>query len=790
MKNINKDDQPNDKLLNLEALVKIRTLELEEKNRQLEQEIRDRQLLEQKLITSEEKIRAIFEAMTDIVLTIDATGNHIEVAPTNPGRLYEDAPYLIEKTILQFLESENTEIWLSQIRQVLETQQSINFEYSLPINERELWFTASISPMPNDTAIWVARNITDRKQTEIELRQSEEKFAKAFRASPSAFTITRVSDGCHIEINDSFCDFTGYTREEIIGRTAVELNLWVNWETRSELFRLLQDEGIIRNYEFDFRTKYGEIRTALLSAEYIYLNGQKCLINVSQDITVRKQAEASLQEAKQAAENANRAKSEFLANMSHELRTPLNAILGFSQLMTRDSSLKAEHKQNLEIINRSGEHLLSLINDILQMSKIEAGRITLTENIFDLCSLLKTLSEMFRLKAELKGLALIFDYPFDLTQYIKTDESKLRQVLINLLGNAVKFTAEGGVTLRLRIIAENQESLAIPSHTLVCEVEDTGPGIALDDLPSLFEPFVQTEIGRKSQQGTGLGLPISRKFVELMGGELTVNSRLGEGTTFKFNIPITLAEGMIGEDSLPNQSVISLAAGQPEYRILVVDDRFESRLLLVKLLSSVGFQVQEAENGQEAINIWEDWQPHLIWMDMRMPVMDGYEATKRIKAHLKGQATVILALTASALDEEKSVVLSAGCDDFVRKPFRERLIFDKMAQYLGVRYVYQAMSSSTSQAIKISSEEEKLNLSFILSPSSLQVMPLEWVKELYQAADAVDNDQIYQLIAQIPASQAPLAHELTNLVNQFRCDKIIDLIEQNEDWQLEQPETF
>ncbi len=883
----------------LEQLVKT----LEEKNCQLQEEIKERQLLEKKLRNSEEKMRAVFEAMTDIVLVIDPDGSGIEVAPTNAANLGETSNELIEQTIQQFLQGENSEAWLNQIRQVLQTKQTINFDYNLLIDEREVWFTASISPMANNSAIWVARNITDRKQAEVALHQSEQKFAKAFLASPSAITITRLSDGCHVEANDSFCHFTGYTREEIIGHTAIELNLWVNWEDRNRLFNLLQNKRIIRNYEFDFRTKSGEIRTALLSAELINMNGQTCLITVSQDITerkraeqtlrmtqffldncgdgaywigadgsllyvnnaacnylgyteeellqmkvvdinpnfseemwhqsfqqqkqnrlpsifethhcrkdgtifpvevtarylefngqeylcafsrditVRKQAETALQEAKKAAENASRSKSEFLANMSHELRTPLNAILGFSQLMSRDTSLKREHKQHLEIINNSGEHLLSLINDILQMSKIESGRITLNENDFNLHFLLDNLQEMFRIKAENKGLMLIVDRENDLPQYIRIDESKLRQILINLLGNAIKFTSEGGITLRLKMLPHDYHSdkkLNPNQRMLLCEVEDTGPGIAAAELSKLFEPFAQTETGRKSQQGTGLGLPISSQFVQLMGGELTVNSRVDEGTTFRFIIPISLAETSKLETVKKTRQVIGLTAGQPEYRILVVDDRFESRLLLLKLLSSVGFQVREAENGQEAVEIWEHWQPHLIWMDMRMPVMDGYEATKRIKSHLKGQATVIVALTASALDEERTVVLSAGCDDFVRKPFREAVIFEKIAQYLGVNYIYRELFPSTSEANTGNIPGETTNSAFILTPSSLQIMPPDWLKELYQAADCVDNDTIFQLISQIPSESAPLANALSDLVNSFRCDKIIDLIERIE----------
>ncbi len=425
------------------------------------------------------------------------------------------------------------------------------------------------------------------EQRTAALRQSEEKFAKAFRSTPHAITITRLKDGSHIEVNDSFCQMTGYTNEEIIGHTTLELNLWVNREDRDRLFQLLTEKGSLRNYEFEFRTKFNDIRAVLLSAEIIEVDGQICVLSVSQDITERKwteeelrkseerwqlvlrgnkdgiwdrnlktgevfrsnrwkeilgyeedevadtwdewimrihpddidrvmetnvkhlkkiipnyvveyrlqckdgsykwvqdrgqalwdeqgnpvrfvgshtdisdrkQIELALQEAKEAADAANRAKSQFLANMSHELRTPLNAILGFTQLLGRDSSLKPEQQEQLEIITRSGEHLLGLINNVLQMSKIEVGQVTVNKNTFDLHRLLGSLEEMLQLQAEKKGLQLIFDYPANLPQYVQTDESKLRQVLINLLANAIKFTDEGGVTLRVKAEMGSRES--------------------------------------------------------------------------------------------------------------------------------------------------------------------------------------------------------------------------------------------------------------------------------------------------------------------------------------------
>ena len=392
---------------------------------------------------------------------------------------------------------------------------------------------------------------------------------------------------------------------------------------------------------------------------------------------------AELAKAKEAAEVANQMKSTFVANMSHEMRTPLNNILGFTQLLRRSHGLNQDQQENVNIIARSGEYLLKMIDQVLDLSKIESGHSILNEINFDLYLLLDELKDLFQLKADDKGLQLFFERDTHVPQYVRIDKLKLRQVLINLLDNAIKYTQKGIVTLR---VGGELGKYQQPT-TIHFEVEDTGAGIAPEELDKLFEPFVQTQSGMEAQEGTGLGLPISQNFVQLMGGELTVSSKVGHGTAFKFEIPVRIIDAQEVQNQEPQSRDIALEPNQPRYRVLVVDDKATNRRLLVKLLEPLGFEIEEASNGQEAVAIWERWEPHLIWMDMRMPVMDGYEATKQIKSQLKGQATVIIAITASILEEERAVVLSVGCDDFVRKPLRESVIFEKIAEHLGVRYL-------------------------------------------------------------------------------------------------------
>lgn len=514
-----------------------------------------------------------------------------------------------------------------------------------------------------------------------------------------------------------------------------------------------------------------------------------------------------LKTAKEAADAANRAKSEFLANMSHELRTPLNAILGFTQLMQRDRTLTSEHQQYIEIINQSGEHLLGLINDVLEMSKIEAGRVTLHETEFDLHKLLHSLEAMLQLKAQSKGLRLNFDCTATVPQFIKADENKLRQVLINLLGNAIKFTGKGGVTLRVR----SQEALQATSvqssggkfpipHsplTLCFEVEDTGAGISAEELGNLFQAFKQTRVGRESKEGTGLGLRISQKFVQLMGGEITVKSEFGKGSCFTFQIQAGLAQAEPMAVSFDINSASSLAPGQPNYRILIAEDTPANRLLLVKLLSKLGFEVKEAENGQEAIALWQQWHPHLIFMDMQMPLVNGYEATQQIKqskARWIGSANssaqknrevspphsdfpnvpVIIALTGSAFAEQREQSLAAGCDDFVSKPFRREEILEMLTKYLGVQYCYEADAIAQAGAANASSTNSTPpQPDYTLDAAALSIMPSEWIAQFHNAAAQGNDEASLKLIHQIPSEQSSLIAGLTQLVETYQFDQLI-----------------
>jgi len=775
-------------------------------------DISDRKQAEQDLQESRNMLELVLDTIPQRVFWKDRESRFLGCNRAFAQDYHLSPDEIIGKTDLELPWAAWAHLYREDDANVIQTRTS-KLNYEEPTHNcdgAQIWIRTSKIPLTNSQGdvlgvLGCYDDITARKRVEEALRDNEERLRLALTAANQGLYDLNLQTGEAI-VSPEYATMLGYdpaTFQETNGYWIERLHP----HDRERVAGIYQAyvTGQMADYQVEFRqrTQDGQWKWILSLGKIVAWDeaGHPLrMLGTHTDIDDRKRLEQELrqinleleqrveertldlQRAIEAAEAANRAKSVFLANMSHELRTPLNAILGFAQLMTRDRTLDSEKRQQLCIINRSGEHLLYLINDILEMSKIEAGRTSYTSISFDLQSLLNTVEELFQLRAREKGLQFRVERVATLPTYIETDENKLRQVLINLIGNAIKFTQSGYVILRVQVEASNLASdldlgfemgLYPPSPvTLWFELEDTGPGIDPAELDLLFEPFTQSRNRQVSQEGTGLGLPISRQFVRLMGGDLTVESRLGSGSLFKFSIQAQLAESSPLSPAPVPRPIVGLASNQPDYRMLVVEDHETNRQLLVQLLQAVGFGVRTATNGQEAIALWEHWQPHLIWMDMRMPIMNGYEATKQIRLREAQQAltsTVIIALTASAFEEDRARVLDEGCDDFVRKPFQESQLLEKIAEHLGVEYRYADPAPPPSQ-----SPAQALSVDAI---ATLQTLPPALLAQLYQATIQLDSQQLYRLIEQVASDHPVLASILTEKVDNFDLDHLLALLQ-------------
>lgn len=618
----------------------------------------------------------------------------------------------------------------------------------------------------------LAAEIEERNHAEWALQKKTAEMAGFFNVSLDLLCIANT-DGYFLQLNPAWEGVLGFSAEELLAQKFLDFVHPDDLQNTLAAISVLKSQHEVLNFANRYRCKDGSYRwlewRSAPSGNLIYAAAR----DISERIKTEQQLrhykdhlEEQIQErtielslSRDAAEAANKAKSIFLANMSHELRTPLNAILGFSSIMRKDPSLPDSQRENLDIINRSGEHLLTLINDVLEMAKIEAGRMQLENQSFDLGNLVRDIIDMMQIRAAEKNLLLLLAQSSDFPRYVTGDEAKIRQVLVNLVGNAIKFTSQGGVTVRLGV---QKNSV---SH-LIIEVEDTGLGIKPKDLPVIFEPFVQ--VGEdSSNKGTGLGLTITRQFVELMNGAITVTSTPNKGSLFRVVLPLLpafIADIPVSQNN-ESANITGLADNQPQYRILIAEDQKENQLLLGKLMEALNLPVKIAEDGEQAVALFQSWQPDLIWMDRRMPVMDGMEATRFIRQLPNGKEVKIIAVTASAFTEQRAEMLAVGMDDFVRKPYRSNEIYDCLSRQLGLSYSYTDT--------KVTAETKSIRL----MPEMLAALPLELRQQLYNTLESLDCDQIEAVIEKISAQNSSLSKLLMRLANNYDYSTILKALE-------------
>ena len=601
----------------------------------------------------------------------------------------------------------------------------------------------------------INNDISDRKQAEDAIKQSEERYRSLTLAISQIVWTTDPEGRC--QDSPSMRAYTGQTEAEVVGFGWLDtihpddrertVQVWMEAVQTRSLFEM---EYRMRGTDGNYR--YFQVRGVPILNE----DGSiREWVGTCIDIQDRKQTEIVQAKAREAAEAASRAKSEFLANMSHELRTPLNGIMGYAQILQRSKVLNEEERSRIDVIYQCGSHLLTLINDILDLSKIEAQKVELMPTDFHFPAFLQGVAEMCRIRAELKGIHFHFPSSPELPIGIRADEKRLRQVLINLLSNAIKFTDEGSVTFIVSFATEEK---------IRFEIRDTGTGIAQDQLQAIFQPFEQVGDRRRQTEGTGLGLAISQRIVELMGSTIQVQSEINVGSIFWFDVNLSQADEWVKTSQIDHRGqIIGIKHRQP--KIVVIDDKWANRSVISNLLSPLGFEVSEANDGQEG---WEkilEVQPDLIVTDLLMPELDGFEVIKRVRESENFKDTVIIVSSASVFETDQYRSLEAGGNAFIPKPIQATELLQKLQQYLDLEWVYEA--NEDPQAIASDTDE-------LIPPPATQ---MEMLYELAMKGNFLEIVKQAVLLEQIDPQYIPFAKRLHQMAKDFQDEEILTFIQ-------------
>lgn len=681
-----------------------------------------------------------------------------------------DPRKVIGKTDFDFFTEEHAQQAFEDEQKIILSGEPINLEEKQTWSDRQnSWVSTTKIPLRDKRGkiigtFGISKDITKRKEAEESLLNERALFRTIIDLIPDAVYV-KDSEGRKVLANPKEVQFAGKkTEEEVIGQS--DFDLYPDEAAQHALAEdrmVIQTEQSILDVGGQLIDKEGILHWLQISKVPLRdISGKVTgLVGVTRDVTDQKKIEQALVKAKQEAEMSNKFKSIFLANMSHEIRTPLNAIIGFSQLMSRDKLLSDQQKEyNVSIIH-AGEHLLALINDILELSKIEAGRVVLSPSNVELYTLIDDVQMIFKERVLSKNLQFICEKAADLPRYVFIDESKLRQIFVNLIGNALKFTDKGGIAVHSRV-----QKTGDGKEMLTVEIQDSGPGIPEDEIGKLFKHFEQTSSGISKGSGTGLGLALSRELAILMGGDITVSSEVGKGTLFTFQVEIKKGNSKALEKN-SSRRVIGMEKGEMTFRILVVDDKHDNLRVATTLLKLVGFETNEALNGEEAIAKFESWNPHLVLMDMRMPVMDGYEATRRIKLTDKGRQTPVIALTASIFEDELKKIDTLGMQGYISKPFRESELFKKIGQILGIKYIYENE--------QIPSPTKYLNQDGTIEKDIVKI-PNGQLLKMQNALAVADLDLLVTLIDGLKIDYSEVANHLGNLAANYDYDQLQRLL--------------
>ena len=757
----------------------------------------ERSYSRERLLRSNAMLKAQQEAAIDGILVID---ENRQIASFNqrfcelwqiPLRLVESGD---EEKLLEWL--------LSQLEQPLEIRRKLEYldNHSTESGYEEFtlkdgrFFEFYSAPVLSRTGnyygrIWYYRDISERKKAEVILRQTEEKYRKLVESAGDAIIAIDASTGIILEANQMAENILVRTREEIIGQHQSLIIAEQQLEKYLDIFNQKREDGGVFKVELELSSEVGYLVPVEVSATLVDVQGKKIIQGIFRDISDRKQTEMVLKQAKVTAEIANRAKSEFLANMSHELRTPLNGILGYAQILQRESSLTSKQQEQVSIIQQSGKHLLTLLNDILDLSKIEARKMELQLSDINFSSFLKSIAQIFRFSADQKNISFNHQIISPLPEKVRGDEKRLRQILINLLGNAIKFTETGGVSFQVGYASSFEETkqtklttpLSCPKEPLAVQkirfiVKDSGIGIDSEQLADIFLPFHQITDSHPKFEGTGLGLAISQKLAKLMGGEIQVESTLGQGSLFWLDLDLPAVSPSSTLPIVGASKIVGLK--REKYRVLVVDDRWENRAFLVDLLLPLGFEVAEAADGQDCLRQALEIKPDVILLDMIMPIMDGFEATQRLRQLPSLKEIVIIATSASVFAYSQKRCLQVGCNDFISKPVQTQKLLEKLRQHLDLEWIYEE-SSQGSPLLEFSSSKLAGKIPYLSNQSSFIPPPPKIISALHELAMMGDIRGIQEqahLIERLDEQYLPFANWLRQLAKGFQEKQILEFV--------------